>query len=310
MPPTRLEIEDYYDRARRILKEEFDKLIESCNGDFECQQAWRREYARFLMELLTMKNSAINEHWKDTRQRRDDWEKKIRDLIPGWPDLEGIIRGRPQGQITTTLTTDLVKLPQMSGPATWTQPVSLDGTVSLTSNVLTWSAVCSGSLQFEFTKQQGSGLTGQIYSGSLFLKGAASTSLSLTVEKHEANKATLDPSGNGTISILFKRYVSEEGWNAILPSYVRLSAPISLDANNRLNINLQNASWDSLVPHQPWAITDYNKDGQRDLSTDRAAFLADWSLQTSFRSDINGDGVWDQADIDEWDNMFAEDSGS
>lgn len=129
-------------------------------------------------------------------------------------------------------------------------------------------------------------------------------SLVMTVDISGQNTLILDGDGNGTIRLFVSRYISEDGWNAIVPLTFSLSAPCHLSASNQLIVSLQQATLGSFMPYPVFGVVDADGDGILNYTLDRAAFLAKWSSQ-NYRADVNFDGTFTQADIDRWEELYA-----
>jgi hypothetical protein len=309
--PTQIEIENIYDQALKRLNAALELLLSQCAQDEACETQVRTWYTQMYQLIESGRLAAHERRWKDAEKRRDEWEKKFRDMLPGFPEIKPLLPWGSSATITTSLVSTPIQTVQNLTPAPWTQSLNISGDVAFDIGTFAANANCMGSLQIEFTQAANGSITGNVFAGSFFAKDTISdTTVTLTVEKDEANVLTLSTAGSGTITILFTRYVSDEAWNAVMPTFVRLRAPVTIDAAQRLHVDLENVTWNSIMPRTPYPVTDYNNDGVRDLASDRAAFLADWAAHANSRCDINGDGVWDQTDVTWWDEMFAEDTNN
>jgi hypothetical protein len=255
---------------------------------------------------------------KEANEARKEWEKKLRDMIPSWPDLKEVL---PWGGLVGNLdvqTTALGSVPPaqsstsdgggqvalLMGPHTWSSTVKLQGSFSMTYAAGTVTADVSGALLLT-GQTTSTGRQAEVYAGTVIIETSDGDLVTLTVEK-DANVLQLDGSDNGHITFVVTREISDEAWNAVLPYFIRIHLPVHRNADDTLSIVMNNATLSQLTNRTKFAVTDFNHDGIRN-AVDRVAFLAGHAAQQE-RADMDGDQNWDQDDIDAWDERFLRDT--
>jgi hypothetical protein len=97
-----------------------------------------------------------------------------------------------------------------------------------------------------------------------------------------------------------------QDWRTVPLHHQRVSSPISQHSDGSLRIQTGVVAAADLVPHMPRPASDFNSDGVLAFMSEHAALLAGYAAQVLF-ADINVDGAWTQADIDEWTANLRED---
>jgi hypothetical protein len=305
-PPTPIEIDRTYDADVERLMQLRDEMIASCNGDVACIREAYTWFRDRLNELFMIREKAREANWRDAYERRKEWEKKIRDMLPNWPDLKSLI---PKGGITGSVSLDSTALGSGSSNASSFVPVLWDSTITITGTVqfagsLQATADVSGSISLSGSTASDGTRTADIYSGSVVAKVQGRNDLvTMTIEKDARNRLVIAPDGTGTLTMVVTREISDNRWNALVPYYIQVQLPVTRTGDDRIHVNINNATMPTITRQAPFLITDYNGDGVRDHTADYAALLADHA-QHADRADMNVDGVWDQADLDMWENLY------
>lgn len=311
-PPTMPEITAQFDQEAELLKQARDQMIAACNGDAACIAAAKAWYTTIYTELLRLRWEAIQENWQDAYERRKEWEKKIREMFPSWPDLKDII---PKLGVLGTIDIESSALGSGSSGSvaltspTWESTIKISGTVQFSGSLLATGEV-SGSLSMSGNTASDGSRTAQVYSGMIVAKIIDTDDLvTLTLEKDSRNQLTIGADGVGTLNLVFTREISDKAWNAIVPYFIQVKVPVTRTSNDRIEVNLSGVKLSKITGRTPFAITDYNDDGVRDHTLDYASLLADYAMLDT-RADMNTDGAWTQADLDMWENLHLADKNA
>jgi hypothetical protein len=306
-PPRPPEIRDTVKSQRQQLEDMVNRMIQRCNGNQECETFWRNWLADRLLELQQLEIEALRENWRDAYERRKEWEKKIRDMLPNWPDIKPLLPWGKNAIVTADLTSSPLGVDQESEGSSWDTTVSVVGQISFSLPVLSASFDISGHLSLEGQTASNGSVTANIYAGALTAKNSTVDSITLTIEKDEGNIVTIDSTGNGTASFVVSRFISDKTWNAVTPYYIRINLPVVRTSNGEVRLLASNVRLADLMPFATYRLSDYNGDGILDHASDYAAILADYAAQVR-RADVNCDGVYTPSDLDEWNSMFTEDT--
>jgi hypothetical protein len=118
-----------------------------------------------------------------------------------------------------------------------------------------------------------------------------------------------DANGNGMLFLVLQipEEILEEHfeWGTVFGSVTALRLPIQIDSAYNITFNYTGVLKD-MYPHEPWPASDYDGNGILGPEADFDAFMAGFLAQ-EHTADSNGDGEWDQEDIDLWWIRFQED---
>jgi hypothetical protein len=181
---------------------------------------------------------------------------------------------------------------------------AFEGDYTVDTGVGTVSGVLNLSLQLAETVGSDGTYSAQIIAGDGSIDLAPST-VTLSVVDDEANVIDVGANGKGWITVLLKAEHSMIEWGAILPEYNRVHLPITRDGSTLTLVQDSFGSGD-FVPYQNHPASDYDLDGSLTLDLDFPAFLAGHASQ-SHRADIDGNEIWDDADVVAWLDRFNQD---
>jgi hypothetical protein len=311
-PPTVPEIQTTYDIEAQRLREARDEMIRQCNGDQVCIQKARDWYQDHLTELQAIRQDAI------------------REMFPNWPDIKGLI---PMFGSVGSLSIDSTPLGSGAVPTQvisigiegndegggvegiasptpasnkWQSSIDLSGSIQL-SGTRSINATIKGSLALSGTTGADGTRSADVYSGSIVASVVGVADMTtLTVTKDARNRLVVGANGTGTLTLVVTREVSDRAWNALTPHYMQVKFPVTRSADDRIHVSMSGVTISQMMGRQPFAITDYNNDGTRDHATDYPVLLLEHAQHVA-RADINEDGVWNQADLDVWGNLFQAD---
>ena len=92
-PPTQGEVDSLFNREAARLDRLYRELVAMCEdhsdpqGCIDAVIAWHRDARTKLEEMRVL---AQQNRWEELKQRRDDWEDELQDLIPDFPGLKDI----------------------------------------------------------------------------------------------------------------------------------------------------------------------------------------------------------------------------
>ncbi|MGH7241868.1 MAG: hypothetical protein ACREJD_00425 [Phycisphaerales bacterium] len=285
-------------------------------------EAW---YRQKLQELYDAQNKARDQNWDEARRAREAWDESMRQKFKeiGLPNIKDFLKS---GLITTdiTLVPDHIT-PERgasggqggststgSGGVHYEPPciyetIHVQGGVSADSGDSVYSTYVSGSMVvcWDTTVEPGT-LRGQIISAELGL-WSTYPPVTLTLDTTSARTIEAFESGDGRVPAWFKISIPFTPWAAIMQDSVYLDMPLTYSSENGFALALNGASVDSLVPRYRSPFSDFNHDGVYNLASDLAAFMTAFNVH-DLRTDRNSDGVWNQLDIDLWNEEFARDS--
>jgi hypothetical protein len=321
--PTPMEIEQQVQTAEDRLIDLVNQEIAKCNGDQACIDGWRQWLRDRLAELNQLRIRALEESWKDARKRREEWEKKIRDMFPSFPDIKELLPWGKSTKVTSDLATGPVGSSGSSSagggvgasmatpvPVSWVQSVPVTGSLSLANSEYSVDTVITGNLSISGTTSSNGAINAEVYAGALnatIVGLNSSVVLTVDTEASPANSLTINSAGSGRISIVFARSIPDLAWDAIVPGLIRVSLPVTRHIDGTLHISLSGAVLGQVMPTTPYSTSDYDGNGVLNYTMDYAAFLTAFANK-ELRADTNCDGYWTQADIDRWDRLFQSDA--
>lgn len=308
-PPTQEDIERTYDNDLERLKEEYQRRYAECNGDAGCIQKLNQWWNAMWTEWWHARRAARDRNWEDAYKRREEWGKKLREALPGWPAIRDLI---PKAGVLSTIDVDSSSLgsqPPGTEPRSWASTITLSGTGQVSGPIIL-SLEVSGFLTMSGVTGVDGSRSASIYSGSVLLKAADGDGIvSMTIDKDDRNRLEIGADGTGTMTLVVTRAISDKEWNTLVPYYIQMTIPVTRSADDRVHIDLTEAKASEAIGRKPFAITDYNADGVRDHTLDYSALLGDYAQQAE-RADMNMDGEWTQADLDMWENLYLADQGA
>jgi hypothetical protein len=181
----------------------------------------------------------------------------------------------------------------------------VQGHLSLASSDFNFDADLAGTISITTTSL--GGLTsGRVNAFSATLTSNSVTLATLGLDPTSANSLTTTFSGNGTANLTLTVTPAAVEWAAILPSVLNITLAVKRNADGSIAFGGPPVSIDTLVPYQPHLFSDFDGDGVLNYTLDYAAFLQAWT-QHDVRCDRDGNGLWNQADLDQWTREFNED---
>lgn len=323
--PTIDEIDDLHDIAVRDAKLFLAEASRGCREAFpqgspertECLQDVMRIYLDLRDHIERTRIEAYNENWRSARRSREQIEERLRGLIPNWPDVQDILDRIPmnlefhaigvpaggtfvyEGQPVGGGTLPINPTPIQATTYHFTGDASFLRDGELVESSITASLDIQISLD-------GLEATGKVHAGSLTADFGGGFEAAFMVLNEAGNTLSTDAAGTGWMTFRASFSHTEEAWEAILPSTPRLRFPITIDSAGVITIDSGFAAWEDYYIPRMRPYTDYNLDGVLDLTTDYAAFIADFGAMAQ-GADINADGEWDQDDINLWIQHFYED---
>lgn len=309
---------DEAQKAKERIEAETKRVIDIAEEekrkctDPQCRIGWETWKIQQVGKLSDVYIHVIQEDFDHARQQHDEWEKKIRETIPTWPDIKDLIPYHKDTPTTPDVTGKPVQ-PAGGGSTQQGAPVVpaaylITGTVALDEPAYPASLRVAGSFRISGQFTSDGGLEAAITGGSLNVTELNTGEvITLAIDPDVRNRITIDGAGLGRIEFVSVTSVTNEMWDLVLPRYLRLSVPVVRQTNGTLRLVADHARLGDLMPFTPYYVTDYDRNSVREHAPDLAAYLTGHAAHEE-RADVNSDGVWDQADIDQWESMFLEDS--
>lgn len=302
---------DRLDSSLISIDDYANEQISKCT-DQSCVDYWKNWAAEQHTLSEAVRRSIIQEDFQHARQQNDEWQKTIRQTVPTWPDIKDLIPYHKDTPTTPDVTGKPVQ-PAGGGSTQQGAPVVpaaylITGTVALEDPVYPASLRVAGSFRISGQFTSDGGLNASITGGSLNVTELNTGEvITLAIDPDVRNRITIDGAGSGRIEFVSITSVTNEMWDLVLPRYLRLSFPVVRQSNGTLRLVADHARLGDLMPFTPYYVTDYDRNGVRDHAPDLAAYLTGRAAHEE-RADVNADGVWNQADIDQWESMFLDDS--
>lgn len=326
--PTPEKIRSEYEiRATELLRWK-DEALRNCEGTTnpsQCKSDILNQYTQLKLQLLQAQNKAIDGNWDEARKSREAWDEAMRQKFKelGLPNIKDFLQ-------SGLITTDISIVPDHVYPArggasgqggststgsggVYYEPpciyetVTVNGTVSAGGGDSDYSTYVSGSLVVCWdTMAEPGTLRGQIISGELGL-WSTYPPITLTLDPNSVRTIEANEAGGGRLQAWFKISIPFTPWAAIMRDMIYFDLPLTYSPESGFALALNNASVDSLVPRYRSPFSDFNHDGVYNHDVDLASFMAAFDAH-DLRTDRNVDGVWDQLDIDIWNEEFARDS--
>ncbi len=213
--------------------------------------------------------------------------------------LMKLVSMHPCFQLTATQDEQFVGLTTTG--KTWT----VSGTMTVVTDGVSTNVAIAGSIGGLVNSNDASGVQWNIITGHITatMPGGYVTYLNLLID--DDNSLTIDTNGIGQLSASFKTQYPTLAWGAILPYLNRIQMPVAI-SGGILGVHIPLTDYESLIPYEAWASSDYDASSVLDYESDWAAYIADFNNQ-DLRADLNSDGVWDQTDIDLWSMHFWSD---
>lgn len=327
-PPTPSEINENFDSRENNLRRWRDSALRACEGTLnpsQCKSDVNHKYIEGLLKLHDAKNKALDESWDEARKAREEWDKAWREKLKeiGTPSIKDLLK-------SGVITTDIMLVPEHLVPARGGaggqggstsngsggvyydppciyQSIDVDGSVATDTGTSQYSTVVHGSMVvcWDTTAEPGT-LRGELISGELGL-WTTYPPITLTLDTTSIRVIEANESGAGRIQAWFNISIPFAPWAAIMRDSIYLDLPLTYSSENGFALELNAASVDSLVPRYRSPFSDFNHDNVYNHTADLAAFMTAFNFQDPV-TDRNADGVWNQADIDLWNDEFFRDS--
>ncbi len=211
-PPTTVEINKQYQVFRNGVWVAYYKMIEGCDILPEDEQAACTQMAREwrdnqLNNMFSGWQDAINKDWDSARERKENLEKELQEILPNWPDVQDLIdlivsgTGSSGGQFRYVMTAP-------AGGTSIGDPIPIEvetysftGQIDVDREGSLDSASCSGTLNMNLSFQ-GLSVNGSVTAGSFTAVFAGGSEAVITVLKASDNRIVTDAEGYGSIVFL------------------------------------------------------------------------------------------------------------
>jgi len=322
---------DGVQRQQDDMTRRMQEAIRRCKGDEACIKQVREDYRKLNLQYEELRLKILQESWEDARKLRDDIIKKLLELIPKYPELKDLLdellrqrdkdkNGTGDGKIDATPKTPSGSAgPGQSnrgtttngGTGTTTRELTLSGKFTFDSGNLAGTYAISGSLVVA-GGWNSSGYNATVVDGKVVVTTAAG-GRTFPVDKAYAlglpSTITTDSSGAGRIFLVLNTDAISLPLgpaSAMIGPAATIELPVTVDATGGVHFNFAHGPTRTLFPYTPWPSSDYDQNGVLDATADLSAFMNGW-FNHEVNADVNLDGLWDQTDLDLWDDHFQED---
>jgi len=319
-PPSPVEIQDQTDDFIATINRLMDEAVVRCNGDQGCVDAVNERRNILIDGALETRRKAMEENWKDARERRRQLEKELYEMLPDFPDLKPAI----DLIFGDTWSSDTSFLFDVNGT-----PVQIFQFADQSGNSSSGVSMMNPSTKLRFTGPTtvtiaGSSLAGNLafdifvtesidqngsYQAAIQSGSGTWTSGSLdaqfTIAVLGKNEIAIPNGSPGIITILLDIDYNSDAWASVLPRYQTFHIPITR-TGDQFEITDQPVGLFDNAPHIEHPASDYNRDGLLDLATDSAAYLQ--GLLALVRiADMKHVGSWDAQDHTIWTTVVQAD---
>jgi hypothetical protein len=319
-------VEQYFEMINKMKQDaevERSKALERCGGDPTCEKNINERFDQLQKDLDQLKLDILRESWGDARE----YLKKLREKYADMTDLikiiekmlEKILEKKVVNVEGVAVPTDQSSGGSRSGtcwnPADDTVAMrSLQYNVALNAGTTTGSVGITGSFVASGDQGLGQGLgvgTWPISSGSFVMGSLPGLSHSMRITpdtlSNIPSQLTIRADGTGELQLVMdmndggRTRATQANWHLVNPLPMRF--PVRVLANGTLQVT---GTGSQLFKPDPWAASDYDKDGVLSFDLDFEAFLAGMEAKERL-ADSNFDGAFDGADVELWIKRFDED---